>query len=123
MNKIIKAVKLFRITYLFQIFGQEHRKKWDKNLLKYEVIKIKNENVVLTYQLNKAPLNFQNRDFVDKQIKFSHNNKFYVYYTSIPNHEEIKEIPDKVGRAQNYIGIQKLERLENEGKIKLTMLM
>lgn len=91
MNKILNTVKIISIdvTERFQIFSETHRKQWDKNILKYELTPVGN-NVVMNYQLNKAPLNFQNRDFLDKQIKFSNDGKFYCYYSSIPNDTDIK---------------------------------
>jgi len=75
--------------------------------------------------MNKSPLNFSNRDFVDKQIKFSHKGDIYCYYTSIPEDQQkkIREIPPKVERAKTIIGIQKLERRHSDGMIKYTMLM
>ena len=87
------------------MYDLEHRKKWDKNVLKYEVTEVQGKNVCITYQVNKAPLNFKNMDFVDKQIKFSHEGKFYCYYSSVPNDLDIKALPEKVVRAKTFIGL------------------
>ena len=56
--------------------------------------------------MNKSPLNFSNRDFCDKHIKFSTSDgSFYCYYSSIANDTEFKEIPVKVERAITYTGV------------------
>jgi hypothetical protein len=78
---------------------------WDKNVLKYELTPLEQRNSVINYQMNKSPLNFANRDFVDKHLKFSSDGKFYCYYTCIPNDTEFKELPPKVDRAQTIIGM------------------
>jgi len=83
----------------------ENRLKWDKNILKMEMMPFEHKNSFTNYQLNKSPLNFANRDFVDKQIAFADNGKFYSYYSNIPNDTEIKEIPAKVERAKTLIGL------------------
>jgi hypothetical protein len=40
-----------------------------------------------------------NRDFLDKQIKFVNDGKLYVFYSSIPNDLEIKQTPNRTDRA------------------------
>jgi len=114
MDKIIKA-----------IFKEQHRTKWDKNVLKYELIPLETKNCNINYQMNKSPLNFSNRDFCDKHIKFStEKGAFYCYYSTLPdNGVETREIPPKVERATTYIGAQKMYRRPEDGKIVYTMLM
>ncbi len=74
--------------------------------------------------MNKSPLNFSNRDFCDKHIKYStKNGAFYCYYSAIPNDTETKEVPPKVERAVTYIGVQKMVRRPEDGKIVYTMMM
>lgn len=90
--------------------------------MKFEVTPLTQKNTFINYQLNKSPLNFANRDFVDKQVAFSSKGKFYSYYSSIPNDTEIKEVPQKVERASTLIGIQRMERRPEDGKIVYTML-
>lgn len=58
----------------------------------------------MLYQMNKSPLNFANRDFLEKQIKFCSEGVFYCYYSFVPNGKEIKPVPDKVERAYTYVG-------------------
>lgn len=60
---------------------------------------------------------------MDKQIKFSHNGKFYCYYSYVPNDTEIKPVPEKIGRATTFIGMIKIERRPEDNKIKYTTLM
>ena len=35
--------------------------------------------------INKAPLNFKNRDFIEKRIFFKHNDTYYIYITFVPD--------------------------------------
>ena len=55
-------------------------------------------------------------------MKFSYGDKFYSYYSSIPNDHEIKPVPEKTGRAQTILGVQKFERRPEDGKIKYTIV-
>eukprot|EP00347_Sterkiella_histriomuscorum_P003152 403365394 len=127
----IKTEILFKEHYSIKkivevIFGTAHRQKWDKNVLKYELMETaKCKNTALNYQLNKSPLNFSNRDFMDKQIKFSDKDTVYCYYSSLPSDEQqtIKPIPPKVERAQTILGYQKLHRRTEDGKIVYQMIM
>jgi hypothetical protein len=73
--------------------------------------------------MNKSPLNFSNRDFCDKHIKFVKDDVFYCYYSTIPASEEVKPIPAKTERAFTFIGAQKMERRASDNKIVYTMLM
>ena len=64
--------------------------------------------------MNKSPLNFANRDFVDKQIVFSHDKKVvYGYFSCVPNCSELTPVPEKVERAKTIFGIQKIYRDPN----------
>ncbi|CDW87198.1 UNKNOWN [Stylonychia lemnae] len=129
MRKVVEVVRLsivFNSLLSLQIFNEKHRMKWDKNVLKLEIITQEfNKNVWLNYQLNKSPLNFSNRDFLDKQIKFRDRNNFYCYYSTIPleTQNQIKPIPPKVERAQTIFGLQKLSRRPQDGKIEYVMIM
>ena len=51
-----------------------------------------------------------NREFVDKQVRFSDpaEGKFYVFYSSVPDSNEIymkEKIPPKTDRAYTIIGV------------------
>ncbi|CDW75451.1 UNKNOWN [Stylonychia lemnae] len=106
------------------IFTPEHRMKWDKEVLKFDLTN-PNESVpqiVLNYQLNKSPIG-ANKDFYDKQIKFLHNNEIYIYYSAIPKDTELKPSPAKVDRARTIVGLGKLYRRAEDDKIVYSMLM
>lgn len=113
MNKILDAVILLLI--ILQIFQTKNRLKWDKNILKQELLGSHN-NFCINYIINKGILNMNNRDFVDKQIKFSENGKFYCYFSNVPNDDEVIPIPNKHDRAKTILGVQRMERRE-DGKI------
>lgn len=90
-----------------KIFGDDYRTLWDKNILKCDINRSTIcSNLAINYQLNKSPLNFSNRDFVDKQIVFSHDKKIvYSYFSFVPNCHEVKPLQDKVERAKTIIGM------------------
>jgi hypothetical protein len=73
------------------------------------------------YQQNKSPLNFSNRDFVDKQVKFRHEECVYLFFSHLPPDRSIEVFPKpaKVERAETLIGVQKFERMA-DGSIKLS---
>lgn len=64
-----------------------------------------------------------NRDFIDKQIKFSSDGCIYCYYSSVPDDLMIRPTPAKTDRATTLVGIQKFSRRESDGKIVYQMLM
>ena len=55
------------------------------------------------------------RDFVEKYFSFSHNSKYYSYFSSLP--EELIPTLPKTDRARTVFGIQTLERRDCDGKI------
>jgi len=64
-----------------------------------------------------------NKDFYDKQIKFSHNGELYIYYSAIANDVEIRGPPAKVDRARTIVGMGKVYRRPEDDKIVYSMLM
>ena len=83
-------------------------------MLKYELMPVSESAIpkyiiALNYQMNKSPLNFANREFVDKQMKFAYPDKstVYCYYSAVPLERmtAIRELPPKVERARTIIGI------------------
>jgi hypothetical protein len=83
MRKLIEA-----------IFNTTHRIKWDKNVLKHQVLpcpvgggSFDATSVSLSYQQHKGLLNFNNRDYLEKYVTFSDLNAgaFYVYFTALPD--------------------------------------
>jgi hypothetical protein len=112
MEKILKTV-----------FKKEHRTQWDKNVLAYDIKDLSLEFSKILYQLNKSPLNFANRDFVDKHIKFSSDGVFYCYYSACADCISIYPVPPKVERAKTLFAMQKMERRKSDGKIIYTMYM
>ncbi len=73
--------------------------QWDKNVLNLVLTPMSQKHFNICYQMNKSPLNFANRDFVDKQVKISDNGVFYCYYSFIPQGADFHNVPDKVERA------------------------
>lgn len=65
------------------------------------------------------------REFIEKQIRFSDENKtIYVMCSSVPDggsYEREKSV--KTDRGYTIIGVQKMERRAEDGKIVYTMLM
>ena len=55
--------------------------------------------------MNKGVLNMNNRDFIDKQIKFSSDGSIYCYYSSVPDDLMIRPTPAKTDRATTLVGI------------------
>lgn len=90
--------------------------------MKYEILPQTLPNVCLNYQLNKSPIG-ANKDFYDKQIKFAHNGELYIYYSAIPDDTDLRPSPAKVDRARTIIGMGKVYRREEDGKIIYSMLM
>lgn len=64
-----------------------------------------------------------NKDFYDKQIKFEHNGEVYIYYSAIPNDQELKPSPAKVDRAKTIVGMGKVYRRKEDQMLVYTMLM
>jgi len=64
-----------------------------------------------------------NKDFYDKQIKFEYNGEVYIYYSAIPNDQEMKPSPAKVDRAKTIVGMGKVYRRKEDQMIVYTMLM
>jgi hypothetical protein len=48
------------------------RMKWDDGIAENIEIFRPNKHIQVVHLVNKAPLNFKNRDFVDKRIFFKH---------------------------------------------------
>jgi len=65
------------------------------------------------------------KEFLDKQIRFIDRDRFYVYYSSLPevceSHERAS--PPKTDRATTIIGVQRMWRRPDDGKIVCEMLM
>jgi hypothetical protein len=81
-------------------------------------------NCVISYQQNKGVLNMNHREFIDKQIRFSDEKTFYVLYSAVPDGGSYeREKPAKTDRAYTIIGVQKMERRPEDGKIVYSMLM
>jgi hypothetical protein len=78
------------------------RMKWDKDMETARVLEVDNKTL-LWYQRNKSAVKMINqRDFVEKKITFSHENKKYIFFTSIP--DEFKAHEPHVTRAYTITG-------------------
>ena len=45
-----------------------------------------------------------NKDFLEKYVKFSHEGKHYIYFSFVPN-DSIKESPSNTDRAVSIFGV------------------
>jgi len=70
------------------MYDPEIRRKWDKTVLKLESQNL-TSNVFVTYQQTKGVLALNNKEFIDKQIRFSEAGRFYVYYSALPLDSEL----------------------------------
>lgn len=61
------------------------RTKWDDGVAEHVEIMRPNKNIQLVWIVNKAPLNFKNRDFLDKRVFFKNKGVYYIYITSVPD--------------------------------------
>jgi len=71
-----------------------------------------------------------NKEFLEKQIRFSElkSQRYYVFYSAIPDgiepydNEEKEKLP-KTDRATTLVGVQKMWRRPDDGKIVYQMIM
>lgn len=87
--------------------------KWDEGLATYEETHRVNDYVQVVYVVSKAPLNFKNRDFIEKRIYFKWEGCYYIYITAVP--DDVKP-PTKVNeRAKSVVGCFKIENINKNG--------
>ena len=94
--------------------------------MKIDATQLTHQNCLVKYQVNKGVLNMSNREFIDKQLRYTDpkTGKLYVYYSSIPDGTEFdREKGPKTERAYTIIGLQKMERRADDGKIVYSMAM
>lgn len=65
---------------------------WDDGV--EENIEIMRPNIYLQVHnvINKAPMNFKNREFIDKRISFKYKGVYYIYLSFIPDSVSAKFI-------------------------------
>lgn len=68
--------------------------KWDDGIKETQDLIKTTKNVQIVHIETKSPLNFKNRDFIEKRIFFKENGTYYIYLTFIP---------DEVILQTNYI--------------------
>ncbi|TNV70780.1 hypothetical protein FGO68_gene9427 [Halteria grandinella] len=129
----IKSEVLFNAAFsmkkiVLAIFDPKYRIQWDKNVLKCESTPIDGQPcLTLNYQQNKGVLNMNNKEFVDKQLRFFDpaTQRFYVYYSALPDgHAHMdRPLPPKTDRAVTIVGVQRMWRRPEDGKIVCEMLM
>lgn len=61
------------------------RKRWDDGLAQYEEVYKPSNNVQLVSIETKSPMNFKNREFLDKRIFFKEQGVYYIYITFAPD--------------------------------------
>jgi hypothetical protein len=105
-----------------QIFDPVHRKKWDKNLVKSDITDLSNPCCKLNHTVTKLPLNMM-RDFVDKQMLFSHEGVIYMFYSYVEDSASLVENYPKAERGTTYFGAQKIYRRKEDNKIVSVLMM
>ena len=122
-NELIfeKEYKLDKV--LSCIYCHDDILKYDENVEKYYYLpQINAKSYGLSYYKNKKSLTVSSRDFVDKTFSFYHNDKFYKFSCSVPNSEEIIDVPDYYTvRAETLLSAAICERLE-DGRIRYIQL-
>eukprot|EP00350_Pseudokeronopsis_sp_OXSARD2_P001102 CAMPEP_0170556864 /NCGR_PEP_ID=MMETSP0211-20121228/19011_1 /TAXON_ID=311385 /ORGANISM="Pseudokeronopsis sp., Strain OXSARD2" /LENGTH=125 /DNA_ID=CAMNT_0010867443 /DNA_START=349 /DNA_END=726 /DNA_ORIENTATION=+ len=94
------------------------RPVWDKDLLSAEIRDTIAEKMLIWYQVNKSAVSIvQERDFLEKKVKFTHNNVHYIFLSSIP--DQYKPEEDKVSRAYTVTTFHVFEKLA-DGTILFT---
>ena len=94
----------------------DQRIKWDDGLVSIEEIQKLTEHLQIVHVVNKAPLNFKSRDFVEKKICFSYKGAYYIYLTYVPD----KNLPPQKAyqRARSVFGYFKIEKDPKKGWVK-----
>lgn len=67
--------------------------------------------------INKAPLNFKNRDFLDKRVFFNHQGCWYIYITSVP--DEVKPATKLNERGKSVVGCFKIEKTKDGTGVRM----
>ncbi|CDW80080.1 UNKNOWN [Stylonychia lemnae] len=93
------------------------RLKWDDGLAEYSELLKANKNVQVVYVVSKAPLNFKNRDFLDKRIFFKHEGAYYIYITSAP--DSVKPPTNQNQRAKSVVGCFKIMQTPDKKGVKM----
>mmetsp|Transcript_10623 Transcript_10623/g.10706 ORF Transcript_10623/g.10706 Transcript_10623/m.10706 type:complete len:97 (+) Transcript_10623:497-787(+) len=66
--------------------------------------------MLIWYQVNKSAISIvQERDFLEKKMKFTHNNVHYIFLSSIP--DQFKPEEGKVSRAYTVTTFHVFEQL------------
>eukprot|EP00347_Sterkiella_histriomuscorum_P010811 403374833 len=117
-NPFIKCEWIFHETQepkdVFDCYMlMEQRLKWDEGLAQYEEFQSINEYLQVVYVVSKAPMNFKNRDFIEKRIYFKHDGCHYIYITAVP--DSIKPATKVNERAKSVVGCFKIEK-SSDGK-------
>ena len=66
------------------------RLKWDDGIAQNIEIGRPNRHISVVHVVNKAALNFKNRDFIDKRVFFKHQGVYYIYISSTPDEVRIE---------------------------------
>ena len=59
--------------------------KWDDGVASNIEIFRPNKHIQVVHVVNKAALNFKNRDFIDKRLFFKHEGAYYIYISACPD--------------------------------------
>lgn len=106
---------------LKSIYNPDERHKWDRDVVESDVIRFEGANtVMLWHQKNKSTNKYiSTRDYIEKKVKFTHSNKKYVYFSSLP--DEFRPTEEENPRAYTVFGLHSFERLD-DGRIQMEVL-
>ena len=92
------------------------RLKWDDDLENIHEIKRFSDHLLILHVVNKAPLNFKCRDFVEKRLSFSYKGAFYIYVTYVP--DKVHVAKKSYQRARCLYGYYKIEKDPKSSGVK-----
>ena len=67
------------------VLNPEVRLTWDDSVREMELIEKVDEYIDTYYMLLNIPFPFQNREFLQKRVKFEEDGTFYMYFSTIPS--------------------------------------
>jgi hypothetical protein len=90
VNPIVKCEFVFNETNnpktIYEAYMKSKKRVlWDDGVEENLEIIRPSKYIQVHQVINKAPLNFKSREFIDKRIFFKHNGVYYIYMTFVPD--------------------------------------
>jgi hypothetical protein len=90
-------------------YNDQERVKFDDEVVEAENLTVQNNNILIYYQKNRAQMNVSApREFIDKRITFKHNDKIYVFHSSVP--DDMKDLDHNNVRTYCIMGYEVFEK-------------